>query len=56
MLALEAGCDVLLMPPDVDEALGALKAALGEGRLGWDRIDESVRRILRAKLEHLGPF
>ena len=37
-------------------ALEALKAALGEGRLGWDRIDESVRRILRAKLGHLGPL
>lgn len=37
-------------------ALMLLKAALGEGRLGWDRIDESVRRILRAKLGHLGPF
>ena len=56
VLALEAGCDVLLMPPDVDEALEALKAALAEGRLCWDRIDESVRRILRAKLGHLGPF
>ncbi len=53
VLALEAGCDLLLMPADLDAALDALRAAVDEGRLSWGRIDDSLRRILRAKLEYL---
>lgn len=53
VLALQAGCDMLLMPADLDEALGAVRAALDDGRLTWDRVDASVRRILRAKVQYL---
>lgn len=47
--AVEAGADVLLMPPVPDAAIAALEAAVQSGRLSEARIDESVRRILAAK-------
>ena len=47
--AIEAGEDQILMSPDVDAAVAALKVAVKSGRLSETRIDESVRRILDAK-------
>ena len=47
--ALQAGADVLLMPPDLRGAIEAVLAALQEGRVEEARIDASVRRILEAK-------
>jgi len=47
--ALEAGADVLLVPPVPDAALLGLRRAVEQGRLSQARIDESVRRILTAK-------
>jgi len=47
--ALEAGADVLLMPPDPEAAIRAVVAAVAKGRLTAKRIDESVIRILTAK-------
>lgn len=47
--ALLAGADVLLNPPDPQAALDAVVAAVGRGELTSARVDESVRRILRAK-------
>ncbi len=47
--AVEAGADVLLMPPVPDAAIAALEDAIGNGRVSVARIDESVRRILGAK-------
>jgi beta-N-acetylhexosaminidase len=47
--AVEAGADVLLMPPVADAAIAALEDAIGSGRISIARIDESVRRILGAK-------
>ena len=49
--ALEAGADVILMPPDVGGAIQALVTAVEEGRVTEGRLDESVLRILRAKEE-----
>ena len=51
--ALEAGSDVILMPPDLAAARAGIVSAVESGRLTEDRIDRSVRRILRAK-ESLG--
>ena len=48
--AVEAGADILLMPPSSGEAIAAVVAAVESGRISPERIDESVRRILRAKL------
>ncbi len=47
--AVEAGADVLLMPPDVRRARGAVLDAVLSGRLSEARIDASVRRVLAAK-------
>ena len=47
--ALEAGVDVLLMPPDPYAARAAILAAVASGRLPQTRIDDAVRRILQAK-------
>jgi beta-N-acetylhexosaminidase len=44
-----AGADVVLFPPDVDLAYRGLKAAAESGRLPMERLDDAVRRILRAK-------
>jgi beta-N-acetylhexosaminidase len=48
---VEAGSDVLLMPPVPDAAMAGLEAAVASGRLSVARIDESVRRILAAKAQ-----
>ena len=51
--ALEAGADVILMPPNLGAARAGIIAAVESGRLSEARIDRSVGRILRAK-ESLG--
>jgi beta-N-acetylhexosaminidase len=47
--ALEAGVDVLLLPGDAKEAVRAVVAAVGAGRLTKERIDASVMKLLTAK-------
>jgi beta-N-acetylhexosaminidase len=47
--ALEAGADVLLMPPDPDAVLKAVTAAVASGRLTRQRIQDSVVKLLTAK-------
>ncbi|HEX8096772.1 MAG TPA: glycoside hydrolase family 3 N-terminal domain-containing protein [Pyrinomonadaceae bacterium] len=47
--AIEAGCDVALMPVDVKRTHQALCDAVTEGRLTRERVDASARRVLRAK-------
>ncbi len=47
--AVEAGVDVLLLPPVPDAAIAALEVAVRSGRIPESRIDASVRRILAAK-------
>ena len=47
--AIEAGADVALTPPELKASLDALEEAVRSGRLTGERVDESVRRILRAK-------
>ena len=49
VLAILAGCDVALYPIDAVAAHAALCDAVAQGRLSRERIDVSVRRILRAK-------
>jgi beta-N-acetylhexosaminidase len=51
--AIEAGADVILMPPDVAAAVDGIVAAVESGRLSGARLDASVMRILEAK-ESLG--
>jgi beta-N-acetylhexosaminidase len=47
--ALEAGADVLLMPPDPEEAVTAVVAAVRDKRIPERRIEESLARVLAAK-------
>jgi beta-N-acetylhexosaminidase len=48
--AIEAGADVLLMPPDPEAAINAVLAAVEKGRLTRKRIDQSALRVLEAKV------
>ena len=50
--ALEAGCDIILMPESLPEAFDAVIAALEEGRLSMEWLDTTVRRILEFKQHH----
>jgi len=47
--AIEAGEDVVLMPPVPEAAISAIESAVKYGRIAEARIDESVARILAAK-------
>lgn len=47
--ALEAGADLLLLPADAKEAVRAVVAAVKDGRLTRQRIDESALKLLTAK-------
>ncbi|MET9469460.1 glycoside hydrolase family 3 N-terminal domain-containing protein [Streptomyces sp. NPDC006544] len=49
VLALKAGCDQLLNPPDLGLAHRSVLAALDSGELTRARIEESVLRILELK-------
>ena len=49
--AIQAGVDLLLCPQDLDEAVGALTQAVEDGTITQQRLDESVLRVLRLKLE-----
>jgi len=49
--AIEAGADVILMPPDADVAVNAVVAAVRHGRISQKRIDQSVARVLAAKIK-----
>jgi beta-N-acetylhexosaminidase len=47
--AIQAGCDIILFPGDLAKGIQAVRQAVTDGQLTEKRIDESVRRILRAK-------
>ncbi len=47
--AIEAGADVILMPPSVERAVEGIAAAVESGRIDASRIDASVRRVLETK-------
>ena len=50
IMALKAGCDVLLMPENFEEAYnGLVKAVKEDGTLDEKRIDDALRRILKVK-------
>jgi beta-N-acetylhexosaminidase len=49
VLALEAGVDQMLMPPDLNTTINGVLDAVHSGRLTEQRIDLSVTRILKQK-------
>ncbi|MCW8219191.1 MULTISPECIES: glycoside hydrolase family 3 protein [Streptomyces] len=55
VLALQAGVDQLLNPPDLSVAWNAVLAAVKSGEISEARIEESILRILRLKSK-LGLF
>jgi len=48
--AIEAGADVLLMPVNPETTIRAVVSAVENGRIKKTRIDESVMRVLEAKV------
>lgn len=48
--AILAGADQMLMPPDLAVAIGGVRDAVASGEITEERLDQSVRRILRQKL------
>ena len=51
VLAVKAGADMLLMPNDFKQAYAAVMAAVKAGQISKARVDASVTRIVRAKLQ-----
>jgi beta-N-acetylhexosaminidase len=49
VLSVEAGADVLLIPPSPEAALESLREAVRSGKLPMAKVDDAVRRILLAK-------
>lgn len=49
--AIQAGADMLLEPSDADAVYRALFQTVSDGKLTEQRIDESVQRILTAKID-----
>ena len=47
--AVQAGCDVLLLPPEPLVALRAIEGAVERGEISREQIEQSARRILQAK-------
>ncbi len=48
--AIKAGADLVLVPSDFKQAYDGLLAAVRDGTIAESRIDESLQRIIRAKL------
>ena len=51
---IQAGVDILLMPYDYFEAFDGVVKAVESGMISESRIDESVYRILKFKMEKMG--
>ena len=49
--ALIAGVDIILIPADIQDAIDGIKEALNTGVINIERIDDSIRRILRVKIK-----
>ncbi len=49
LLAFKAGCDMLLMPEDLNKAVSSIEKAVESGDIKEERIDESLRRIFALK-------
>ena len=49
VMAIQGGADMLLMPEDFEKAYEAVLAAVQDGQISEERINESLRRIYRVK-------
>jgi beta-N-acetylhexosaminidase len=50
--AFKAGADILLNPPNVELAFNSMLSAVESGEISMERLDESVSRILQAKMDN----
>lgn len=50
--SLRAGCDILLMPPNLEEAFTAVYEAVDTGMIPPWRLEEAVRGVLALKAKH----
>jgi beta-glucosidase-like glycosyl hydrolase len=48
IMAMAAGCDVLLYPEDLDAVVQGVEAAVEDGRLRRERVEDALARIARA--------
>lgn len=51
VMAVQAGCDMILMPADLSTAYRGIVDAVNAGTLSEERIEESVHRILMVKYQ-----
>ena len=49
ILALKAGCDMILAPEDFETAYNGVLQAVHDGVISEERIDDALRRIYRIK-------
>ena len=52
--AVNAGCDLILMPSDFEAAYYGVLDAVYSGEISEERINQSLRRILNTKLQAMG--
>lgn len=50
--AISAGCDILLIPQNLQAAFDAIVNAVTDGRISEQRLNESVERILSLKIQY----
>ena len=55
IMAVLAGCDMLLMPEDYDKAYQGVLEAVRNGNIDEERINDSLRRIYRIKYADMVP-
>lgn len=51
IMAFKAGCDMVLMPEDFEEAYNAVLEAIADGTISEQRINDSLKRVYRVKYE-----
>lgn len=49
VMAIKAGCDIILAPSDIDAGISAVRNAVSSGEISEKRLDKSVYRILKVK-------
>ncbi len=54
VMAILAGADLILEPSDIDQAFEGIKKAVEDDRITENRIDESVLKIINAKINLMG--
>ena len=52
VMAIEAGCDMLVSPGNFQKAYNGILDAVNSGKITEERIDESIRRIYRVKYKN----